>query len=79
MYHFKEMIQKTGRKKIPNFNIKQDKLKSMVGKYQEALTQLQDAVKIENQKKPTQKGKRQVVKLLQEQLMKNMLQGNSDE
>ena len=51
----------------------------MVGKYQEALTQLQDAVKIENQKKPTQKGKRQVVKLLQEQLMKNMLQGNSDE
>lgn len=79
VYHFKEMIQKTGRKKIPNFNIKQDKLKSMVGKYQEALTQLQDAVKIENQKEPTQKGKRQVVKLLQEQLMKNMLQGNSDE
>ena len=79
VFHFKELIQKTGREKIPKYNIKEDKLQSMVDKYQETLTQLQDAVKLEGQKKTSQKGKQQVMKLLQEQLMSNLLQKNSEE
>ena len=51
----------------------------MVEKYQESLTQLQDAIKLESQKKTMQIGKQQVVELLQEQLMKNLLQKNSNE
>ena len=79
VFHFKELIQKTGREKIPKYNIKEDKLQSMVDKYQETLTQLQDAVKLEGQKKTPQKGKQQVIKLLQEQFMSNLPERNSKE
>ena len=50
----------------------------MVDKYQNTLAQLQDAVKMESQKKTPQKGKQQVVNLLQEQIMSNLLQRNSE-
>ena len=74
VHHFKELIQKSGREKIPKYIIKEGNLQSMVDKYQETLAQLQDAVKLEGQKKSQQKGKAQVVKLLQEQLLNNLLQ-----
>ncbi|KAL9965510.1 hypothetical protein ACROYT_G029316 [Oculina patagonica] len=79
VHHFKELIQKTGREKIPKYNIKEDKLQSMVESYQDTLERLQDAVKLESQKKSQQRGKYDVIKLLQEQLMSNLLQRNSEE
>ena len=72
VHHFRELIKKTGREKIPKYNIKEDKLQSMVDKYQETLARLQDAVKLENQKKSQPRGKQQITKLLQEQLMNNL-------
>lgn len=78
VYHFKELIQKTGRKKIPKYNIKDDKLHTMVDKYQKTLGELQDAVKLESHRKTPQKGKQHVVKLLQEQCMNNLLQKPSE-
>lgn len=79
VHHFKELIQKTGREKIAKYNIKEDKLQSMVEKYQDTLERLQDAVKLESQKKSQQKGKHEVIKLLQTQLISNVLQRNSEE
>ena len=79
VHHFKELIQKTGREKIAKFNIKEDKLQSMVEKYQDTLEKLQDTVKLESQKKSQHKGKHEVMKLLQEQFMSNVLQRNSYE
>lgn len=72
VHHFRELIKKTGREKIPKYNIKEDKLQSMVDKYQETLERLQDAVKLESQKKSQPRGKQQITKLLQEQLMNNL-------
>lgn len=46
----------------------------MVDKYQETLARLQDAVKLESQKKSQPRGKQQITKFLQEQLMKNLEQ-----
>lgn len=69
VHHFKELIQKTGREKIAKYNIKDEKLQSMVEKYQDTLERLQDAVKLESQKKSQQKGRHEIIKLLQEQLM----------
>lgn len=46
----------------------------MVDKYQEALARLQDTVKLESQKKSLPRGKQQITKLLQEQLMNNLEQ-----
>ena len=46
----------------------------MVDKYQETLARLQDAVKLESQKKSQPRGKQQITKLLQEQLMNNLKQ-----
>lgn len=46
----------------------------MVDKYQEALARLQDTVKLESQKKSQPRGKQQITKLLQEQLMNNLEQ-----
>ena len=46
----------------------------MVDKYQETLERLQDAVKLESQKKSQPRGKQQITKLLQEQLMNNIEQ-----
>ena len=74
VHHFRELIKKTGREKIPKYNIKEDKLQSMVDKYQEALARLQDTVKLESQKKSQPRGKQQITKLLQEQLMNNLEQ-----
>ena len=74
VHHFRELIKKTGREKIPKYNIKEDKLQSMVDKYQETLARLQDAVKLESQKKSQPRGKQQITKLLQEQLMNNLEQ-----
>lgn len=74
VHHFRELIKKTGREKIPKYNIKEDKLQSMVDKYQETLERLQDAVKLESQKKSQPRGKQQITKLLQEQLMNNLEQ-----
>lgn len=51
---FNLVIQKTGREKIPEFEVKADELKSMLEKYQKTLSQLQDAVKRESQKKTKQ-------------------------
>ena len=79
VHHFKEVIQKTGREKIAKYNIKEDKLQSMVEKYQDTLGRLQEAVQMENQKKTQQKGKQDVVKLLQEQFMSNVKKRNSEE
>ena len=74
VHHFRELIKKTGREKIPKYNIKEDKLQSMVDKYQETLARLQDTVKLESQKKSQPRGKQQITKLLQEQLMNNLEQ-----
>ena len=74
VHHFRELIKKTGREKIPKYNIKEDKLQSMVDKYQETLARLQDAVKLESQKKSQPRGKQQITKLLQEQLTNNLEQ-----
>ena len=46
----------------------------MVDKYQETLARLQDTVKLESQKKSLPRGKQQITKLLQEQLMNNLEQ-----
>ena len=46
----------------------------MVDKYQEMLARLQDTVKLESQKKSQPRGKQQITKLLQEQLMNNLEQ-----
>ena len=46
----------------------------MVDKYQETLARLQDAVKLESQKKSQPRGKQQITKLLQQQLMNNLEQ-----
>ena len=46
----------------------------MVDKYQETLARLQDAVKLESQNKSQPRGKQQITKLLQEQLMNNLEQ-----
>ena len=78
VYHFKELIQKTGREKIPKYNIKDDKLHTMVDKYQKTLAELQDVVKVESHRKMPQKGKQHVVKFLQEQFMNNRLQKPSE-
>lgn len=79
VHHFKELIQKTGRKKIAKYNIKDEKLQSLVETYQDTLERLQDAVKVEGQKKSPQKGRHEIIKLLQEQLMSNVLKRNSEE
>lgn len=79
VYHFKELIQKTGREKIAKYNIKDEKLQSMVETYQVTLERLQDAVKLEGQKKSPQKGRHEIIKLLQEQLMSNVLKRDSEE
>ena len=79
MHHFKELIRKTGREKIAKYNIKDEKLQSMVETYQVTLERLQDAVKLEGQKKSPQKGRHDIIKLLQEQLMSNVLKRNSEE
>lgn len=79
MHHFKELIQKTGREKIAKYNIKDEKLQAMVETYQDTLERLQDAVKLEGQKKSPQKGRHEIIKLLQEQLMSNVLKRNSEE
>ena len=79
VHHFKELIQKTGREKIAKYNIKDEKLQSMVEKYQDTLERLQDAVKLESQRKSQQKGRHEIIKLLQEQLMRNVLQSNPEE
>ncbi|KAJ7333122.1 ATP-dependent RNA helicase ddx51 [Desmophyllum pertusum] len=79
VHHFKELIQKTGREKIAKYNIKEEKLQLMEEKYQDTLGQLQDAVKLESQKKSQQKGRHEVIKLLQEQFMNNVLQRNTEE
>lgn len=78
VHHFKELIQKTGREKIAKYNIKDEKLQSMVEKYQDTLERLRDAVKLESQKKSQQKGRHEIIKLLEEQLMSNVLQRNSE-
>ena len=78
VHHFKELIQKTGREKIAKYNIKDDKLQSLVEKYQDTLERLQDAVKLESQKKSQQKGRHEIINLLQEQFMSNVLQRNSE-
>lgn len=72
VHHFKEVIQKTGREKIAKYNIKEDKLQPMAEKYQDILERLQEAVQMENQKKRPQKGKQDIVKLLQEQFLTNV-------
>ena len=46
----------------------------MVDKYQETLARLQDTVKLESQKKSLPRGKQQITKLLQKQLMNNLEQ-----
>lgn len=46
----------------------------MVDKYQEMLARLQDTVKLESQKKSLPRGKQQITKLLQKQLMNNLEQ-----
>ena len=51
----------------------------MVENYQDTLERLQDAVKLESQKKSQQKGRHEVIKLLQEQFMSNVRQRNSEE
>jgi len=79
VHHFKELIQKTGRERITKYNIKDEKLQSMVETYQDTLERLQDAVKLEGQKKSPQKGRHEIIKLLQEQLMSNVLKRNSEE
>lgn len=79
VHHFKELIQKTSHEKIAKYNIKDEKLQSMVEKYQDTLERLQDAVKLESQKKSQQKGRHEIIKLLQEQLMRNVLQKNPEE
>lgn len=79
VHHFKKLIQKTGREKIAKYNIKDEKLQSMVETYQVTLERLQDAVKLEGQKKSPQKGRHEIIKLLQEQLMSNVLKRDSEE
>ena len=79
VHHFKELIQKTGREKIAKYNIKDENLQTMVEKYQNTLERLQDAVKLESQKKNQQKGRHEIIKLLQEQLISNVLQKKSEE
>ena len=78
VHHFKEVIQKTGREKIAKYNIKEDKLQSMAEKYQGTLERLQEAVQMENQKKRQQKGKQDIVKLLQEQFLTNVEKRNPE-
>lgn len=64
VYDFNLLIQKTGREKIPEFEVKADELKSMVEKYQKTLSQLQDAVKFEAKKKAKQQRRQQSMQQL---------------
>ena len=50
----------------------------MAEKYQDILERLQEAVQMENQKKRQQKGKQDIVKLLQEQFLTNVEKINSE-
>ena len=59
VYDFNLVIQKTGREKIPEFEVNADELKSTVEKYQETLSRLQGAVKLEGQKKSKQQRRQQ--------------------
>lgn len=50
----------------------------MAEKYQDILERLQEAVQMENQKKRQQKGKQDIVKLLQEQFLTNVEKRNPE-
>lgn len=49
VHHFKELIQKTGREKIPKYAIKDAELQPLVERYERALEQLEERVKSDKQ------------------------------
>ncbi|XP_031573601.1 ATP-dependent RNA helicase DDX51-like [Actinia tenebrosa] len=74
VHHFKELIQKTGRDKIPKQTFKDEEIQPLVEKYQNALKKLEETVKNEKQEQGGHKtrGQDEAEKYLQEQLLANI-------
>jgi len=75
VHHFKELIQKTGREKIPKHAVKDKELQPLMDKYQATLEKLEEAVKREkqtSQQGSRLKGQEEIEKCLKQQLMKNI-------
>ncbi|KAK3717693.1 hypothetical protein QZH41_017396 [Actinostola sp. cb2023] len=75
VHHFKELIQKTGREKIPKHAVKDKELQPLMDKYRATLEKLEEAVKREkqtSQQGSRLKGQEEIEKCLKQQLMKNI-------